>query len=277
MQFYFSGYLTSFSSVAGAYSWVVRASDAAGRARVPSQSPGTGADCCGSGFPVSSTIPTPSFTRLVTAASFYMTEGVQFFIRNGMPKSQDLFPPSRVTDLRVKTYDDADGRLDVVVAWTAPGGDFNIGSALRYRIVGVKDKNTPLPTAAPRQSSGNISAAASVIDVRKGGGGATFEVPIGEVPRPRPAGTLQECRVTLPAPNQIFHLSILALDEAGNVSPASNLVPVFIRRLILLAPADPLAAAAAASDGKNTSAAVMPSSVLQVEFNYLKMMNINQM
>lgn len=68
--------------MAGAYSWVARVGDGEGRARVPSQSPGRAQDCCGSEFPVSSTIPTPSFTRVVTGASFYMTEGVQFFIRD---------------------------------------------------------------------------------------------------------------------------------------------------------------------------------------------------
>ena len=50
------------------------ADDGAGNARIPSATSGMATDCCGSVYPTTSTIPTPSFRRVVMGSSFYLTQ-----------------------------------------------------------------------------------------------------------------------------------------------------------------------------------------------------------
>ena len=174
-----------------------------------------------------------AFTKIIR----FRLINIKFYLfRNGMPKIQDLFPPSRITDLRIKNY--VDDSLEVVLTWTAPGGDFNVGSAERYRITGYANR-----TAATTKDGGYTDDAG-------------IPVHESEIPRPRPSGTAQECRVTLPWPNQILYFSVVAVDDAGNVGPASNLVPAFVRRLVTLPPVDLLAGT------RNNTSAALPSSVL---------------
>ena len=44
--------------------------------------------------------------RVVMAPSFPVTVAVQYFLRGGVPKMQDIFPPSRISDLHLAQYED---------------------------------------------------------------------------------------------------------------------------------------------------------------------------
>jgi hypothetical protein len=158
-------------------------------------------------------------------SSFYLTRGVPYFIRDGVPVMSDLFPPARITDLRLgsgggEVTASSSGRsaastatvLETVLLWTAPGGDFNAGlPAARYEI--------RCYTGREALSEANFS--------RSG-------IPVHEVavPAPGPAGTQETAIVSLPWPNEVFYYGIVAIDETGNRGPVSNLVAAFARELV---------------------------------------------
>ena len=71
------------------------------------------------------TTPTAQFSRYVKAPAFYVTQGVQYFVVNGQPEMDDVFPPSRTTDLSVLDF--VNNTLYATLRWSAPGGDFNQG------------------------------------------------------------------------------------------------------------------------------------------------------
>ena len=261
----YSAYLTTFSSEAGFYSLAVRARDGNGAARIPSTalSPALAdSDCCGSRYPVTSTIPTPSFTRIVMGSSFYLTQGIPYFIRDGVPVMSDLFPPSRITDLRVAsgksdvtassgpgTGSAAPTGLETVLLWTAPGGDFNVGPpAARYEI--------RCYTGREALSEANFS--------RSG-------IPVHEVavPAPMPPGTAESALVSLPWPNEIFYYGIVAVDEAGNRGPVSNLVAAFAPEPVAARVANGGEDSSAAGNGTSLSLAAgssLPSTVMEVRW-----------
>jgi hypothetical protein len=255
----YSAYLTAFSPEPGFYSLVVRATDGGGNARIPTTtlSPAQSSEgelCCGSHYPVATTIPTPSFTRIVLGPSFYLTQGVPYFIRDGVPVISDLFPPARITDLHLGSGNDAGisgatpNSLETVLLWTAPGGDFNAGGpAARYEI--------RCYTSREALSEANFS--------RSG-------IPVHEVavPIPGQAGTAESATVSLPWPNEIFYYGIVAIDEAGNRGPVSNLVAAFAREVVAPRSAAVGANDAAAGNGTMLSlvpGASLPSTVLEVQ------------
>ena len=47
-------------------------------------------------------------------------------------------------------------------------------------------------------------------------------------PEPLPYGSKQSCTVGVPWPNEVFYYALVALDEAGNRSPISNILSVYI-------------------------------------------------
>ena len=78
--------------------------------------------CCGSKLPEYYNIPTSPFERVFSGQSF---------INIGYNSSKpDYFPPSRITDLKLKNY--VNRTLYATLEWTAPGDDYNIGRAFRY-------------------------------------------------------------------------------------------------------------------------------------------------
>ena len=255
----YSAYLTTFGPEPGFYSLVVRATDGGGSARIPTTalSPAQADSdlCCGSRYPVASTIPTPSFTRIVLGSSFYLTQGVPYFIRDGVPVMSDLFPPVRITDLHVGGSEatgiiggvgTSTSGLETLLQWTAPGGDFNAGApAARYEI--------RCYTGREALSEANFS--------RSG-------IPVHEVavPTPGPAGTAETALVSLPWPNEVFYYGMVAIDEAGNRGLVSNLVAAFAREVVV-------ARSAAANEDKAggngttlllSPGSSLPSTVLEV-------------
>jgi|GEM_PF-1721267 len=105
----------------------------------------------------------------------------------------DTIPPATVTDLTA-TLGCAG---TVVLSWTAPGDDGNVGTATAYT---VRYSNDPIATAY-----GWIMAT----DVE------------GE-PTPQPAGTRQGMTVARLTPGQTYYFAIKASDERGNTGELSN-------------------------------------------------------
>ncbi|CAN7937579.1 unnamed protein product, partial [Ixodes hexagonus] len=79
--------------------------------------------CCGSEFPTSGSRPSGSFSRSVQYGSF--------FVITQRPPG-DIYPPSRITDLKVVNVERDNMR--VTLRWTAPGNDFDQGTAKGYDI-----------------------------------------------------------------------------------------------------------------------------------------------
>ena len=73
----------------------------------------------------------------IHAEAFHMSEMPSSFYVRKEPGSRllisDVFPPNRITDLGVVGVV-GDAQLFVTLNWTAPGGDFDHGSAFRYEI-----------------------------------------------------------------------------------------------------------------------------------------------
>lgn len=79
--------------------------------------------CCGSQFPSTGSQPSGSFSRYAYYGSFFSLED--------KPEG-DIYPPSRITDLRVTNVDVANTKI--TLQWTAPGNDFDSGAADEYEI-----------------------------------------------------------------------------------------------------------------------------------------------
>ena len=202
----YSGYFMSYSDKAGLYSVTVTARDSTASARVPTLSYVMAEDCCGSVYPAVTTIPSPPFTRITTGASFYMAQGAQFFIHNGSPRMRDTFAPVRVTDLAVS--DKINSSLSVSLSWTSPGDDYDQGTAVLYSLKCSTDRESLL------RSFENI----------------TNEIVASNLPVPNLAGALEAATIELEAGNVEYYCGLVTEDEAGNQSPVSNLVSVFVRQ-----------------------------------------------
>jgi hypothetical protein len=87
----------------------------------------------------------------------------------------------------------------VTLTWTAPGSDYQVGTAARYDI---------------RVSSSPIS---------ESGFWQAHEV--AGAPTPGPAGTRQSLALTPPRPGRLF-VAVRTLDAAGNASALSNVVSI---------------------------------------------------
>ena len=48
------------------------------------------------------------------------------------------------------------------------------------------------------------------------------------LPEPLQYGSKQSCKVGVPWPNEVFYYGLVAIDEAGNRSPISNIISVYI-------------------------------------------------
>lgn len=107
-------------------------------------------------------------------------------------KIVDFTPPAAITDLSVPTVS---GTI-VQLQWTAPGGDGNTGSATQYD---VRYSTSPITE--------NTFA---------------FSTPATGAPTPSVAGTLESMSVAGLAGGVEYYFAVKAKDEAGNISPISN-------------------------------------------------------
>ena len=217
----YSGYFTGFSTEKGLYGLDIKVSHNEGQAITPSlllnnNNNLTNTNCCGGGsmyVPLNQleTTPTQQFTRYIKAAAFYVTQGAQYFVSNGQPEMDDMFPPSRVTDLKVKTFDN--NTLYVTLQWSAPGGDFDLGKADSYEVRWY--------TNAEGLSDTNFAQM-----------GIGYDVHESLLPQPGDYGQVQTATVNLPWANAVFYYGLVTLDAAGNRSPVSNLVPVYVAEVL---------------------------------------------
>ena len=203
----YSAYFTQFTNEPGFYSVSVSAQDDGGAANLPrlTQQPPSLVPCCGTFLPLPPlTIPAAAFGRLSLAGSFFVAEASQFYLRQGSPHRNDVFPPSRITDFQLANY--LDHSLYVTLKWTAPGNDYDQGTAFRYEVrcytnrEALRDENF---------TDMGILVHASL------------------VPIPEAASREQRSTVGIPWPNEVFYYAIVAYDEEGNRGQVSNVVAVY--------------------------------------------------
>eukprot|EP00090_Calanus_glacialis_P035817 TRINITY_DN6109_c0_g1_i2.p1 TRINITY_DN6109_c0_g1~~TRINITY_DN6109_c0_g1_i2.p1 ORF type:complete len:1093 (+),score=204.46 TRINITY_DN6109_c0_g1_i2:1-3279(+) len=228
----YSAYFTSFSAQRGLYGVTVTASDGSGSARIPTVSSGTAEECCGSSYPTVSTIPTPPFKRIFMGPSFYVSQGAQFFIKDGIPEMRDIFPPARITDLHVEKH--IENSLQVQLSWTAPGGDFAEGKAAAYEIRYSSNKTQLYDQDFKMMAIPGIETS---------------------IPHPGESGEIQFTKVQPPLPNEVFYYGLVSIDQAGNRSPVSNLAAVFVREITTEQPTSE-------NNVVNASTHSLPSTVL---------------
>lgn len=206
----YSAYFTQFTSEPGFYTVTVTATNKNGTARLPrvqknvNSTANSTEACCGSAMTFSFTVPVSQFTRHSLAGSFFVKEGSQFYLRQGSPTRNDVFPPSRVTDFSLANY--IDNSLYVTLKWTAPGNDYDFGQAFRYEIRCYTNRE------ALREE--NFAEMGILVH--------TSLIPVPEI-----YGTEQRSTVGIPWPNEVFYYAIVAFDEEGNRGLVSNIVSVF--------------------------------------------------
>ena len=204
----YSGYFTQFSQLAGLYSVAVTVTNHHGRAGVRTPGQEVVSPVCGLQYRRAATVPALHFTRSTRAPSFFLAEGVRFSIQGGVPARPDLYPPRRITDLRVRRV--ADSEL-VEVSWTAPGDDLDQGTAASYQLRWSEDR---------RQLSQLFGAA------------QLWTETAASSPQllPSPAGTQERLNLTVPRVNSALYVAVVAVDAAANTGAVSNIVPVFVAR-----------------------------------------------
>ncbi|XP_013380548.1 calcium-activated chloride channel regulator 3A-1 [Lingula anatina] len=144
--------------------------------------------------------PLPSgITRATPGGAFRVTGA------NGT----DLYPPSRVTDLKVASYSYAD--QTVTLAWTAPGGDLDYGTAASYTL--YQTTNASLLT--------DLSQAKVV---------SKADVMFGHLD-PLPSGSLQTVTIKVPSAGDDveYAFALIARDGNGNTSPLSSYATAVMR------------------------------------------------
>ena len=192
----YSGYLTHSISDAGHYPVVIEVTNNGRRTLIPYRNgnqPEASA-CCGSVVPYDSTVTCPPFRRVLTGPTLSFIDGPS--------EGLDIYPPGRITDLRVERIDPSTNQ--VLLGWTAPGSDYDSGTASIYEIRCYTDRS------ALNDSSSAILVHASL------------------TPLPAQAGTWQRSSVAVPWPNQLFYYAVVALDASANRGAVSNIVPAYI-------------------------------------------------
>ena len=203
----YSAYFTQFISEPGFYSVVISATNKNGEARLPRLSESEAESeqsCCGSSMPYSFTVPTTPFYRHALTGSFFVKEGSQFYLRQGSPHRNDVYPPSRITDFQLANY--LDNSLYVTLKWTAPGNDYDFGQAFRYEIRCYTNRE------ALREENFNDMG---------------ILVHTSLIPVPEAYSKEQRSTVGIPWPNEVFYYAIVAYDEEGNRGEVSNVISVY--------------------------------------------------
>ena len=193
----YSAYFTRAVNQPGHYAVTIQVTDNGRQASIPVRKPTGGVvstACCGSSMPYEQTVPIQPFRRLISGPSFATVDGPS--------DEEDVYPPGRIADLRVERIINTTNEVEL--GWTAPGTDYDAGSAAFYQIRCYTDRS------ALNDSSSAILVHASL------------------TPQPLPAGTWQKAMVAVPWPNQIFYYAIVAVDFSGLRGKVSNIVPVYI-------------------------------------------------
>lgn len=114
------------------------------------------------------------------------------------PPTPDAISPARVVDLRMSVLPGSPSKVSFT--WTAPGGDFDFGTADSYI---VKLGQSP--------------------DLDEDGYSY-----VESWPSPLPAFTIQQHSLTWSSYDSVSYIGLYSVDSEGNTSPLSNVVSVFI-------------------------------------------------
>ncbi|KAK4325545.1 hypothetical protein Pmani_003892 [Petrolisthes manimaculis] len=152
---------------------------------------GSEQSCCGSSLPHVHTRCASPFFRHVTLGVLEVMSPVPFM---------DVTPPSRILDLRVEVNDTIH---QITLSWTAPGDDWDVGKAYKYEAVVA-----PLWKEA-RAFQGNR---------------------LTGLPQPLSAGTLHTTNLHFPRYEELWYISVRAIDEAGNVGGLGNIAALWVPR-----------------------------------------------
>ena len=180
---------------AGQYSVSVRARSGPGGASVITSSLEDGQACCGSMVPLSqdNTASTGSFSRLADPLRVEVSE-----VRLG----EDTITPAKIGDLSIQVSSPGNGS-QLILQWTAPGGDFNDGSVVTYRFVFSHNIEELLnPGGTPPALDG--------------------------LKRTDRAGQRVRHVINFPFYNQDYYIGLAASDKRGNRGAMSNVVLVNI-------------------------------------------------
>ena len=192
----YSGYLPTFSPVAGPLSVTIRATEG-GRSFTSPSHDEEEEDCCGSSRPHSRRDPTGKFSRyLASPAVFTLLVS---------PNGTDLSPPSRIPDLKLVATNHSS--VTIGLTWTAPGGDFDQGQARGY-LVGCHTDPTYL-------NETNFASKAILVHAAESLSAQAY-------------GFMEQMSAGVPWAGQTFYYGVVAVDAAGNRGPVSNLVAAFI-------------------------------------------------
>ncbi|XP_042318342.1 calcium-activated chloride channel regulator 1-like [Sceloporus undulatus] len=139
-----------------------------------------------------------NFSRAASGGSFVM---------NGLPPGNppDVFPPCKITDLEVEHHEDD----ELLLSWTAPGNDYDIGKAEGYEI---KMSENPLElrdATFPNATSLNISG----LIPEDAGVKQSFQY--------KPENLQKENTTSI-------YFAIRAIDDSNNVGETSNIAAVVL-------------------------------------------------
>ena len=185
----YSGYVTRYPGP-GRYSVSVRAGAGAGTSVVTAA--GAGA-CCGSRVPVDTSASVGSFSREQRGVSVDISK-----VDLPGTDTDKLIQPGKIGDLAIAVSNTS----QLVMTWTAPGGDYNDGSVVTYRLVYSHNIEELVRSGTPPALDG--------------------------LKRTDAAGARVEHAVSFPYYNQDYYVGVAASDEHGNRGRMSNIVLVHI-------------------------------------------------
>jgi hypothetical protein len=136
--------------------------------------------------------------------------GPVIHIANPLKPSDDSVPPSKIGDLKIRQMPGASTPDRLLAEWTAPGGDFDVGSVASYKFL----------------FASNIE---DLINLNK----SQPEVLLG-FERLERAGTAAKFEFSFPHYNRDFYVGAIGFDIAGNQGKMSNLVHVRIASPLLV-------------------------------------------
>ncbi|CAK8682029.1 unnamed protein product [Clavelina lepadiformis] len=155
---------------------------------------------------VSPSVETGNFSRVVTNKGFQYTG-------DPIDGTYDYYPPSKITDLIAEQIDVYDPDSGISLSFTAPGDDYDQGSALRYEIRYVINNVTQL-----------VDSFETCTFVENG------NVIEGNLTQPKAAGSketfLISNDVAMSSGQITLGFALLAIDDHGQRGNPSNVAPV---------------------------------------------------
>ncbi|XP_042238989.1 calcium-activated chloride channel regulator 4A-like [Homarus americanus] len=147
--------------------------------------------CCGNGLPHVHTRRAAPFLR-------HVTWGVLEVV--SPPSVRDNVPPSRILDLRVEVNDTVH---EISLRWTAPGDDWDVDRAHHYEAVVA-----PFWREARAFQGDRLTG----------------------LPQPLPAGTLHTTSLHFTRYEELWYVTVRAVDEAGNIGGMGNIAALWVPR-----------------------------------------------